>query len=42
MAAIVTAAVAVLVYVVPARVMRVAEISQAWSMVASKLPGRRG
>ncbi|MFN8212422.1 MAG: lipid II flippase MurJ [Candidatus Nanopelagicales bacterium] len=41
-AAIVTAAVAVLVYVVLARVMRVAEISQAWSMVASKLPGRRG
>lgn len=41
-AAIVTSAVAVLVYIVLARLMRVAEISQAWGMVAAKLPGRRG
>jgi putative peptidoglycan lipid II flippase len=41
-AAITTSAVAVLVYVLLARLMRVAEISQAWGMVAEKLPGRRG
>jgi putative peptidoglycan lipid II flippase len=42
-AAVLTSLVAVVVYLVAARVLRVAEISQAWSLVAGKLPfvGRR-
>ncbi len=42
-ATLVTCTVAVLVYVVVARLLRVREISQAWSLVSEKLPfGRRG
>lgn len=42
-ATLLTCSVAVLVYVVVARLLRVREISQAWSLVSEKLPlGRRG
>ncbi len=41
-AAIITALVAVAVYLVLARVLRVQEISQAWQLVAGKLPFLRG
>ena len=41
-AAVFVSAVALVVYLVVAKVLRVAEISQAWSLVAAKLPGRRG
>jgi peptidoglycan biosynthesis protein MviN/MurJ (putative lipid II flippase) len=43
MATALTCTAAVLVYVVMARLLRVQEISQAWSLVSEKLPiGRRG
>nr|MCU0295572.1 hypothetical protein [Candidatus Nanopelagicales bacterium] len=41
LAAVVTCLVAVVAYVLLARILRVREVSQAWAIVAEKIPGRR-